>query len=308
MIAIQMSSLIEELQQHALDPSIPIEDLLRKAWVAAQKLRLTEFSAWIKKELDGYDPSDAIPAYRRIQNEFRAYNPYHGWQSIHWSEVKKVKKLLDPRQIINPAGVIERTAKAESQAEFILPPELKAQLVTAVGADVKCFLNTGELSGIPSHVRNEVLRWSVELEQAGVVGEGLSFSKQDREMARNVEYNFHGGVQNLSNVLGNVTEGGRVIINQRASGGIDPKALVGLAAQLRENLDALVPAAERRRLAREIEVIETEAEAPTPDAGKVKRALTVAGGMIRDAGKGAATSLITQGALTLIRAAIGRLS
>ena len=85
MMARTMSSLIEELQRHALDRSVPVEDLLRKAWIAAEKLGLTEFSAWAKKELDGYDPSDAIPAYRHAHSEFQAYNPFYGWQPILWS-------------------------------------------------------------------------------------------------------------------------------------------------------------------------------------------------------------------------------
>jgi len=301
-----MASLIEELQQHSLDRSISVEDLLRKAWVAAQKLGLTEFSAWVKKELEGYDPSDVIPAYRRVHSEFRAYNPYHGWQPIHWTDVKKVQRLLEPREIITPAGFIERTAEQEGDAEFVLPPELKAQLVAALGTDVRCLLNKGDLSGIAGHVRNEVLRWSMELVQAGVVGEGLSFSKQEREKALRVEFHFH-GVQNVSNVLGNVAEGGQVTINQQASQGVVPEAFADLAVQLRQNLDSLVPATERPRFAREIEVIEAEAEAVTPDVGKLRRALNAAKEIIRKGGKGAATSLITQGAIALIEGALKHL-
>jgi len=294
-----MASLIEELQQHALDRSVPIEDLLRKAWVAAQKLGLTQFSAWAKKELDGYDPSDVIPAYRHVQSEFRAFNPYHGWQPIHWQDAKKVRVLFEPRKIINPAGFIEQNIELKGDTEFGLSPELKAQLVAALGTDVRCFLNKADLSGIVNHARNEVLRWSVELEQAGIVGEGLSFSKREKEKARGVEFHFH-GVQNVSNVLGDVTEGGQVTINQQASQGVDPRTLLDLAAQLRQNIDALVPAAGRQRLASEIEVIEAETKVATTDVGKLKRALNAAKGMIQEAGRGATTSLATQGALVLI--------
>jgi hypothetical protein len=167
-------------------------------------------------------------------------------------------------------------------------------------------LNKSELLEIISHVRNEVLRWSVELEQAGIVGEGLSFSSQESEKAQRVEFHFH-GVQNVSNMLGDVAEGGRITINQQASQGADPQALADLAEQLRQNLDYLVPAAEQQRFAHEIEVIGAEAEAATPDVGKLKRALNAAKSMIQEGAKGAVTSLVTQGALALIEGALKHL-
>jgi hypothetical protein len=69
----------------------------------------------------------------------------------------------------------------------------------------------------------------------------------------------------------------------------------------------LVPATERPRFAREIELIGAEAEAATPDVGKLKRALNAAKEMIREGGKGATTSLITQGAIALIEGALKHL-
>src|SRR5216683_2730601 len=105
-----MASLIEELQQHALDRSLPVEDLLRKAWVAAEKLGLIEFAAWAKKELDGYDSTDTIPAYRRAHSEFQAYNPFHGWQSILWSNTKNIEQLFEPKEITTAAGPLEQAA------------------------------------------------------------------------------------------------------------------------------------------------------------------------------------------------------
>lgn len=62
----------------------------------------------------------------------------------------------------------------------------------------------------------------MELERAGIVGQGLSFSKQEKDKARGVEFHFY-GVQNVSNVLGDVTESGQVTINQQASQGLDPR-------------------------------------------------------------------------------------
>ena len=60
-----MSSLIEELQRDALDSSVQVADLLRKALVVATKLKLDEFRQWAERELEGYDKVD-LPSYREF--------------------------------------------------------------------------------------------------------------------------------------------------------------------------------------------------------------------------------------------------
>jgi hypothetical protein len=238
----------------------------------------------------------------------QAYNPFHGWQPILWSNTTGIEQLFEPREIITPAGPLEQIANEDDQVVYNLTTDRKMLLISALDSptDVRCLLNKSELLEIVSHIRNEVLRWSMELERAGIIGEGLTFSKHEKEKAQSIEFCFH-GVQNVSNVVGDVAEGGRVTVNQQASQGIDPKILADLAGQLRQNIDALVPAADRRRFACEIEVVEAESGVPTPDVGKLKRALIAAREMIRDAGKSAATSLITQGALVLIEGALKHL-
>jgi hypothetical protein len=49
-----MTSLVEELQRDALDSSVSVLDLLRKALVVATKLNIDEFKEWIELELKGY--------------------------------------------------------------------------------------------------------------------------------------------------------------------------------------------------------------------------------------------------------------
>jgi hypothetical protein len=49
-----MASLVLELQREALNSTIPVTDLLRKALVVATELSIKEFQAWIEYELNGY--------------------------------------------------------------------------------------------------------------------------------------------------------------------------------------------------------------------------------------------------------------
>lgn len=69
------SSLVLDLQKDAIDSNLAVTDLLRKAKVAAKKLRVADFEEWIDSELFGYEEADTIPPYRRLRGELRASTP-----------------------------------------------------------------------------------------------------------------------------------------------------------------------------------------------------------------------------------------
>lgn len=69
--------IVIELQREALDESISIESLMRKAYLVARKLNLKDFEEWISQEQNGY--KQEVPEYRNIGGEIKAWNPYHGW-------------------------------------------------------------------------------------------------------------------------------------------------------------------------------------------------------------------------------------
>ena len=48
-----MASLIEQLQQDAVDRTVRTSDLLRKALLVAAKLEIPNVPSWIEKELSG---------------------------------------------------------------------------------------------------------------------------------------------------------------------------------------------------------------------------------------------------------------
>ena len=69
-----MSSLVEELQKDALNQKIRVTELLQKSLVVATKLKLNEFAAWVRFELDGYGEAE-LPAYRVLRGTiFRCGN------------------------------------------------------------------------------------------------------------------------------------------------------------------------------------------------------------------------------------------
>ena len=56
-----MSSLVVELQRHAMDSTASVPDLLRKALVVATKLWIVELRDWVQRESNGYNESDTVP-------------------------------------------------------------------------------------------------------------------------------------------------------------------------------------------------------------------------------------------------------
>ena len=77
-----MSSLVQDLQREALNSSVPVSDLLRKASIVARKLHIRDFEGWIMLELKGYSEQDEVPGYRIISGQMRVWNPYRGHQPL----------------------------------------------------------------------------------------------------------------------------------------------------------------------------------------------------------------------------------
>lgn len=48
-----MEGIVLELEREALDENVSIEVLLRKAYLVARKLKLTDFEEWINNEQNG---------------------------------------------------------------------------------------------------------------------------------------------------------------------------------------------------------------------------------------------------------------
>lgn len=89
-----MDSIVIELQRDALNRQIPVSDLFRKAYVVARKLGVSDFEKWAESELNGYEDMQHIPGYRQITGAVKAWNQYHGWQSVFFLTVNLRKDLL----------------------------------------------------------------------------------------------------------------------------------------------------------------------------------------------------------------------
>jgi hypothetical protein len=64
-------TLLQQLQEDAVNPQVDITTLLRRARILAARLKNTEFEKWIKDELDGYKDG-GLPDYRVLKVQSQA--------------------------------------------------------------------------------------------------------------------------------------------------------------------------------------------------------------------------------------------
>ena len=202
------TSIVLQLQQIASDSTHDIGDVLRKALLVARKLQLDESVSWIKCELEGYAKDDAIPQYRVLRGDLRAMNPYNGLIPCFTDNAEKANRLKT-RPIREPISSISQTLSEESQiAVYSFDSVTEQSLMDCMPVPLKPVVVIGknQFAGIIGAVRTRVLEWALRLESEGVVGEGLSFSEQERVIANSHQIN----IENFQGVLGDVTHGGKV--------------------------------------------------------------------------------------------------
>lgn len=201
-------SIVLQLQDIASDGKYEISDLLRKALLVSTKLNLHEHREWILSELNGYKDSSLLPEYRIIRGDLRVQNLYHGLIPFilpHTDLMETVTKI----RLSESVSSLEQLANSEKKGSicFFLGPELEAALMRMQGSyPLRPLVVVGEnvLLAIIQSVRTRILEWALSLEAAGILGESLSFSEKERNVAMT---NKTIQIQNFQGVLGDVSGG-----------------------------------------------------------------------------------------------------
>jgi len=198
-----MSGLVLELQKDALDKMVDVSDLLRKAMVVSRKLGISEIESWINQELSGYSTDDSlIPSYREVTGAVRVYNPYHGWQPLHFSNAE-LGEDLSKRKISQAIGELVILAGNERSGDLQVPfnQHTKNQLMKLIGVPLEPTLVVSDATiyGILDAVRNEVLNWALDLESKGIIGDGMSFSTDEKKAASQVTYQITNNIGSMQN-------------------------------------------------------------------------------------------------------------
>lgn len=198
-----MPSLVLELQAEALDSSVQIADLLRKALVVARKLKIEELEKWISGELNGYRLYKDVPPYRVVQGDIRAQNPVTcAWMPVMFADNAQAA-ALSTQKVGPSAAELEDLLSRDGGGQLVMSysPEIAAQLRQNmnVPATPCLIVSPSAVRGILDSVRTIVLNWALKLEEDGITGEGLSFSIAERQIAAAHTYN-------IANFFGSVSD------------------------------------------------------------------------------------------------------
>lgn len=181
-----MEGIVLELQREAMNKDADIESLLRKAYVIAKKLRLSDFEEWIKCEQNGYENKE-VPEYRMIRGEIKAWNPMHGWIPVILDN-NEVEKTLTIKKLPNSISELINLYENKDSSVLIinLPAEANRLLANFCGFNTKYSLQFGknQIYSMLSRVRNSILEWSLELEENGIIGKDFSFSDNEKKIAK----------------------------------------------------------------------------------------------------------------------------
>jgi hypothetical protein len=198
-----MMDIVLELQQEALSKDADVESLLRKAYVIAKKLQLKDFEEWVKLEQNGYGEK-RVPEYRYIQGQIKAQNPYYGWVPVVLTaEIENKISSIPAKEPIS--GLIDLYKSDNGMLVFNLNSDINRTLSELVDFETVFCIQFGknQIYRILSTVQNKILEWSLLLEENGIVGEGLTFTKADimkaeqSKVINNYTNNFYANIDSL---------------------------------------------------------------------------------------------------------------
>lgn len=201
-----MTSIILELQELAANPDSNVEELLNKTYMVAKKLQLKKLSEWCDLELKGYKNNlEDIPDYRKFNGQLMVHNPYRGF--LQFPVPDDIRATLTSIHFHESVGSMINYINSDAKRfHWLLSNDIRKMLIKAQREfPLEPFLifYDADLKNILSQVRQVVLEWALKLEEEGILGEGIQFSKSEKEKAMTTQ--FH--IQNMQGFVGNISGG-----------------------------------------------------------------------------------------------------
>lgn len=270
------SSLVLQLQSDCLNPKVTTLEVLRKALVVARKLSVPDFERWIRSELEGYDHTGTVPAYRQIGGELQGFHPMAGWKPIQFPDPETTRKASTVH-LFQPISELEDLVSGDTDGKSLkspLHPKLQQQIQQDTGFDVVSVvkMSPSALRSVIEQVRTAVLNWCLDLEKAGVIGAGMSFSVTEKEAAATITNNavhFHGEVRNAQ-----IQQGTSHSSQSMSYTEADLADLKSLVETLVSSVGHLNLASEQaQQLVADLKSVEGQLTAPRPSRGVITEAM-----------------------------------
>lgn len=293
--------IVLELQRDCLNSDVSVSTILRKAKVIASKLDLEDLKQWIHAELQGYNCSfDDLPSHRKGSGQPKFKNPYHGWCPIISGDgwYGKMLRTVYLRQPVSELEILISGGKSDiliMQYAPVIQESLREQMPVAM----ECALHfpKSQVASALDYIRNKTLDWTLELEEHGIIGEGLTFGDNQKKEAQMVTNHIYGGnVGVLGSVSGDANNTGFLNAGSEISIGEIQK----LITQIRESVPGL-PANVQTAIDGPLTQFEADVNATTPSrssiiesASSIRKVLEGAGGNLAASGILAALASILQ--------------
>jgi hypothetical protein len=229
-----------------------------------------------------------------------AHNPYHGWIPISGYDPEVIRRI-SRRRVGQSLPQLEALLASDNDLMVPFPPEW----VNAINQrtqvqlpQMALIIDRTAVVGIVEAIRDRVLNWAIELEQAGILGEGLSFTLDERKRAHEGAMTINIGT--VGSFVGNLGSGN--LSRDISSNALPLSDLQSLLEQLSAAQSQLVQAgAEEVALSKALRTLEMKLARGQQDQTGLTGALVD----VRNAISGAAGNLVATGALAMLSKLLG---
>lgn len=275
---------------------------MHKAYFVAKKLKVTEFQEWLNNEINGYKNNEIVPDYRIGIGALKCYNPYRGWVSVLIEDPHEHQSISELK-FIQPISELEKLSLSNNNLRY----QLSGSLILSLGhlcnnhTDYTLIFSSAQIMKIISAVRKLILDWSVDLEERGIMGNGLSFTNDEQKKAQqtintnNIFYGdvFHPQIQQHTNNSNQSVDIEHLDINK----------LNQLIKDIKENVIKIEFSddAQKSTFNSQIEIIESQVDKVMPNKSIIKSCLLE----MKQIACNVATTIITKGIIAEINSLIG---
>ncbi|CEM57818.1 hypothetical protein ABFU56_08875 [Xanthomonas campestris pv. campestris] len=277
-----MASLVREIQSDAIRRDVSLSELLRKALVVSKKLEVAD-SGWIEAELNGYVNTafDDLPAYRQVHGDLKVWNPMRGAMPLSmpgdWADKLSAVPLNESAAELE--GMISNVKDGSMRSFF--PAAIRDGLMSKMSIPLEPYVvfSSTRIVGALDIIRNKVLTWAIELEAAGVLGDGLSFSREEIQAAQSVSYTTVNNIGTMNNSQ----------LQQHSSGIQSMSLSEGALEEVMQQLQKIVDVADQsaggpaRQALADAQTLMAQLQSPTPKTSVVRESMD----SLRKVGEGA---------------------
>ena len=185
------TSLVNELLLKALDENCSISELVNHAFVVARKLKVQGFVNWLSFEMKGYEYEYEIPSYRKCIVEVSSLER-NGWVPIVFEQEEDARNLSEVFMNSPISTISSWVNDGKDKIELPFSPEYQKDLMIQLDIHqrISRFISVHQVKQIIDDVRTGIIEWALRLEEEGIVGEVMTFSKTEQEKAENITYNI----------------------------------------------------------------------------------------------------------------------